>query len=92
MLTAQQLRVIDLIELFGTSAGRLLDGTRGIRVRVSSPSGTVLAAINHDSLEGSAIDSPLFERRTAHSNGIYPLPSLSTHDLETTLVNLGDEP
>lgn len=89
------MRVVDLLKLYADHATNSSDSnlaSDGMRVSVLSSSGAVLPSLRHQSPSGLTIDTPLFERGTAHSNGMYPLPSLLKHAVVTTIVNLGSEP
>ena len=82
---------LDIAELL-SAAGTTLDGD-GVRVSLthSGEPGSVLVSARSVGSDNQVVYVPMMGVRSAHHNGMVPLPGLDEHSVVTTLTNLGSE-
>ncbi|HEX2252277.1 MAG TPA: hypothetical protein VHQ65_03310 [Thermoanaerobaculia bacterium] len=76
---------VDIVKLFAlTPAGEW-------RLQVTADAPIAVSGF-HRSASGSVLDLAFFPDAYGHGTGSYPLPDPTTHEVFTTLVNVGSEP
>ncbi len=90
VLAGGEIRSVDLASLVPQHLAA--DMPSEVRMRVRADTGALRLWAASRTAAGEVVEVELFNRATAHQNGLYPLPSLDEYEVINTMVNLGTEP